>query len=376
MKEKGLTIVYIATQIKGGGGVARIVSQKTAEFVALGHQIYIISTNDMIDSAPFYSFDFKVNFILYPNKVRTLFDLHSYYRFIQQICTTQFQPDLFLVIDNGIKGYFSGFYLRKIAPVYFEVHGSRHFLLDPISSSWKRKIVERLTAGLTRYFDGIILLNERMRKDWNHQNLIVLPNWIERKLWNKSGEQTEKSLQIVAIGRLVPEKNYEMLLTIWKQIIEVYPNWKLVICGGGSEEYTAILKEQGHVSIDWKGEIEDLSGVLEASSFMIHTSKMEGMPMAFLEGMASKLGVIAFDIDFGPSDIIQDGKNGFLVPFGNQQLFISRCVQLIEDSDKRLAMGEHAYETIARFEKQVILNQWIQFFDQISLPDEKLKAYK
>ncbi len=365
-------ILYLATQIKGGGGVARIVSQKTDEFIALGHCVTIISTNDVL-GVPFYPFNNKVCIISYPHKVQTFFALHNYYQYIKNECNT-LQPDCIFVIDNGIKGYFAGLYLNKIAPIYFESHGSRQFLLHPISSFWKRKLIAVSTALLSRYFDGIIVLNKGMSSDWKHKNIHIIPNWIQRKLWQKAITQKTKQQQIIAVGRLVPEKNYEMLFEVWKKVVSQCPNWKLVICGGGNPEYVAFLQKNQPQNIEWKGEIEDLTSVLATSSFMIHTSKMEGMPMAFLEGMSAKLPVVAFDVDFGPADLISDNINGFIIPFGAIDTMKDSCFELIQNEEKCLKMGEQAYESVAIYEKEIVMKKWISLLTTVAVLDDKQRV--
>jgi len=367
-----MNILYLATQIKGGGGVARIVSQKTNEFITIGHQVTIISTND-ISEYPFYSFNEKVSIISYPQKVQTFLALHQYYKYIKKECSI-LKPDCIFVIDNGIKGYFAGCYLYKKAPIYFESHGSRNFLLHPVSSFWKRKLIAYITAWLTRYFDGIIVLNQSMSTDWKHQNIQVIPNWIEREIWQKAIDKKQHQQQIVAIGRLVPEKNYEMLFEVWKQILNQYPDWQLVICGGGNSEYVKQLQKKQPKNVLWKGEVEDLTNILATSSFMLHTSKMEGMPMAFLEAMSVKVPVLAFDVDFGPADLILDEINGFVVPFGAIEQMKNRCVELIQNKDKCLQMGEQAYKSIAIYEKENVVKQWLTFLKTVALLGDKPKV--
>jgi len=100
---KKLNLLYITTSSTGGGGVARILSQKTAAFVELGHQVRIISTNDTTEQ-PFYVFDPQVQWQFYPFPVRTMIQMQSYYNFVQKQGIEVFLPDVIFVLDNGIKG--------------------------------------------------------------------------------------------------------------------------------------------------------------------------------------------------------------------------------------------------------------------------------
>lgn len=360
---KKINILYLATSITGGGGVARILSQKTRAFVELGHQVKIISTNDK-QQQPFYSFDDHVQWEFYPHSIRTVRQMRNFYAFVQQQGINAFQPDLLVVVDNGIKGYFASYFLKTAVPLYFEVHGSRHFLLSPIASKIKRWVVDRITLALSKRFTGLILLNESTKRDWKHPNIQVIPNWIETDTLPQEGALSP-SKQVIAVGRLVPEKNYEVMLRLWKQIHRIYPHWKLVICGTGEATYVDHLKELADAAVIWKGEVEEVNRELQASAFLLHTSKMEGMPMAFLEAMALGLPVVAFDVDYGPADLIQHGHNGYLIPLGQEQLMLHCCGILMQDAKLVEQFGEHAKKSIAPYAKPLVLQQWISFFESL-----------
>lgn len=363
MEFSKLNILYITTSTTGGGGVARILSQKTAAFVQLGHQVKIISTNDT-QKQPFYLFDAQVQWELYPHPIRTMSQMRRYYAFVQQQGIKFFQPDVIFVLDNGIKGYFAPYFLKTKAPIYFEVHGSRHFLLSPITSPIKRWWVNRITLALSKRFTGLIVLNESSKRDWKHTNIQVIPNWIVPE----NSPQLPKdfaSKQVLAIGRLVPEKNYETMLHIWKQIHAVFPTWKLVICGTGDQTYVNQLKALADTSVCWKGEVKEVDRELQASAFMLHTSKMEGMPMAFLEAMVLGVPVVAFDVDYGPADLIQHGQNGYLIPLGEQQLMVHCCCILMQDPYIIQTFGKQAKKSMEQYDKSVVLQQWISFFESL-----------
>jgi|GEM_PF-2538487 len=364
MEIKKLKILYITTSSTGGGGVARILSQKTAAFLQLGHEVKIVSTNDTTQQ-PFYTFDSQVQWELYPHSIRTMKQMRTYYTFVQEQGIHTFQPDVIFVLDNGIKGYFASYFLKAQVPIYFEVHGSRHFLLSPITSLFKRRVVNQITLALSKRFTGLIVLNEHSKRDWKHPNIRVIPNWIEQHPTAPVFVQ-QSSKQVIAIGRLVPEKNYETMLNIWKQIHQNYPDWELVICGTGPADYVAHLKALADdASVCWKGEVEDVNNLLQASSFLLHTSKMEGMPMAFLEAMVLGVPVVAFDVDYGPADLIANGKNGYLVAWNDEQTMINCCLNLMRQPEVREQLGRQAQKDIQQYDKSVVLDYWTTFFESL-----------
>lgn len=360
---KKLKILYITTSSTGGGGVARILSQKTAAFVQLGHQVRIISTNDSSER-PFYVFDAQVQWQFYSSPVRTMTQMRRYYNFVQKQGIEAFQPDVIFVLDNGIKGYFASYFLQTKVPMYFEVHGSRNFLLMPIQSKVKRMLVDRITLWLSKRFTGLIVLNEQSKKDWKHSNITVIPNWIELEQTTQN-QPSFTSQQVIAVGRLVPEKNYEALLAIWKQVQAVESDWRLVICGTGAPSYVAQLKENTNESVIWKGEVEEVYREIEASAFLLHTSWMEGMPMAFLEAMSLAVPVVAFDVDYGPADLINNGKNGYLVALNDEQTMIDCCLNLMRQPEIRKQLGMQAQKDMQQYDQSVVLQRWITFLNAL-----------
>ncbi len=363
MEFKKLNILYIGTSLSGGGGVARIISQKTAAFVQAGHRVQVVSTNDA-SSLPFYTFDRAVHFVWYKQPIRTLLQMKRYYDFINQEVVSNFQPDVIIVVDNGIKGYCASYLLKTQAPIYFEVHGSRNFLLSPITSKIKRVLVDRLTLALSKRFTGLILLNKSSAKDWQHRNVTVIPNWIEQENTSIVPEKTHTK-QILAIGRIVPEKNYEELLAIWREIQQLRSDWHLVICGTGEVGYVDTIKKIATDNVTWKGEVELIQQEIENSAFVLHTSKMEGMPMAFLEAMALGVPVIAYDVPYGPADLITSGIDGYLVPFGDQQRMVQCCLEFMDHPDVVRQFGEQAKQAVKTYDKSLVLQQWFSFLNSL-----------
>lgn len=70
------------------------------------------------------------------------------------------------------------------------------------------------------------------------------------------------------------------------------------------------------------------------------TSLYEPFGLVLVEAMSCGIPVIAFDCPYGPSDIIQNDKNGYLVENGNVEAFAERVCQLIENKNLRLKMGQ------------------------------------
>jgi glycosyltransferase involved in cell wall biosynthesis len=83
------------------------------------------------------------------------------------------------------------------------------------------------------------------------------------------------------------------------------------------------------------------------------------------EAMSCGVPVVAFDCPYGPSEIITDGENGFLVDCFDVEAFAEKVCQLIEDEGLRLRMGRNAISSVQRFSKDKIIPQWQHLFESV-----------
>ena len=88
----------------------------------------------------------------------------------------------------------------------------------------------------------------------------------------------------------------------------------------------------------------------------------EGFPTTLVEAMTCGVPCVAFDCNYGPSDIIKDGEDGYVVEFKNYKQFIERIEKLIDDQQLRISMGMKAKTNIARYEVERIMPLWVDLF--------------
>ena len=88
--------------------------------------------------------------------------------------------------------------------------------------------------------------------------------------------------------------------------------------------------------------------------------------MVLIEAMSCGLPLVAFDAPCGPKDIITDGKNGFLVPAGNIELFTEKVCRLIESEELRRTMGNSARQMSFDYQEDKVMNQWVKLFEQVT----------
>lgn len=198
---------------------------------------------------------------------------------------------------------------------------------------------------------GVIAQTQKAKEiyqtQFKHNNIVVIGNPI-RDIKIKS---REKENIVLSIGRLIDSKNYNQLIDIFSRIDN--KNWKLIIVGGDAlrqNNSTTLHKQIDELKqtdrIKLVGTQKDVESFLSISRIFAFTSSSEGFPNAIGEAMSSGLPVIAYDCVAGPSDMINNGINGFLIPLFDQKMFEEKLKFLMNNPEVACKLGEQAKSDI------------------------------
>jgi glycosyltransferase involved in cell wall biosynthesis len=194
----------------------------------------------------------------------------------------------------------------------------------------------------------------------------VIPNTVH----DVSGPAADlDSRTILAAGRLVRQKGYDMLIDAFAPVHAAHPDWRLKICGGGElkDVLAAQVAERGlEGSVELAGPCADLPGEMERSSIYALSSRFEGFPLVLLEAMGKGMAVVAFDCPTGPRDIIEDRVNGVLVPPKDVDAFAAGLRAMIEDEELRRRCGPAAAETAEQYTIDAIGPRWEALFRDLA----------
>ena len=94
------------------------------------------------------------------------------------------------------------------------------------------------------------------------------------------------------------------------------------------------------------------------SSIFALSSRFEGFGLVLLEAMQSGLPCVTFDCPFGPSDVVGDGVNGFVVPDGDISSFAEKLSRLLEDDTLRKTFSHGSVERAKLFDVGMVMSRW------------------
>jgi glycosyltransferase involved in cell wall biosynthesis len=174
---------------------------------------------------------------------------------------------------------------------------------------------------------------------------------------------------MVAMGRLVDQKGFDLLLDAFGQLATRYPDWSLVVLGEGPLRGELLARARAlHLErqVQFAGEVPDPFSVLRGADLFVLSSRFEGFPNALCEAMACGIAVVSFDCPSGPAEIIRHGIDGILVPPGDVPALVDALEHLVGDQDERERLASRAPEVVERFSLDKVLLLWEQLFEELN----------
>lgn len=211
----------------------------------------------------------------------------------------------------------------------------------------------------------VVALTKGDAEEWHHfhHHVKVIPNMLHPC---KIEPSSLNSKHVIWVGRFDYQKRAEVAIGIWKQVANRYPDWCLDIYGEGEYESEVTLMASSTQNVFVHKPTSHVFVCYSNSSILMSTSLFEPFGLVIAEAMSCGLPVVAFDCPYGPATIINEGVNGFLIPFDNMQCFAEKLSLLIEDTSFRKQMGQAALDSSDRFNADLVMPQWLALFDELS----------
>ena len=372
-----MKLLYFTIQINMIGGLARILIDKINWLVAHGYDVTLCNI-ERVDVFPAYALDERVKVIrgdISTTAGNALTRLRGVLGAINRVreIIKEVQPDIIVNAHCPLVTWVLPFVSTNI-PKIVEIHQSRQGLemLNRWAmngfSRWLHKWSIRWIYGL---YDKFVVLTSGDQKAWNLRNCIVIPNFSNYSeqscLASIPKEREEKAqYQIIMLARLVPQKRIDLMVKIWTKLAKDFPQWQVKVLGEGWERprlEVQILRAGLHDTFLLPGQVKNVTAELQRSDILCLTSEYEGFGIVLIEAMLKGVPVIAFDY-VGVDDIIENGVDGYVVPFGDIDTYVNKLKLMMSSFEERDRLVRNALSSVRKFDKEDIMKRWVQLFNE------------
>ena len=340
-------VVFVVTAM-GRGGAERVISILSDDYAKRGFRVHIVMLwHNIVE----YELNPNVNVVDLSDDKKSLL---------------KNMPRLVLALRRLIKE------LRPVAVVSFVAHNSVLAWLAQMGLKTRFVASERIDPASTKRgallrtainasyaaSDATVQQTERALRYFPkrvQKKSVIIPNPVRV---SKEAECTAK--RIVTAGRLQPEKNQQMLIRAFAEVYKHHPDWRLDIYGEGRlrGELQALIEELGlSACVALPGNSPKLHEEIKDASLFVLPSNYEGLSNALLEAMMMGLPCISTDCA-GSDEAIQNGENGLLVPVGDEAALVRAMREMIENPDRRAAMGRTAKTSADRYRVENVIAEW------------------
>lgn len=376
-----MKIVYCLNAICYRGGIERVTIAKANALAEIpDNEVWIIVTDNAFDTAiPLSSkvklVDLKINYyrdqspIPFIDIFREYRKRYAHKRILRKVLN-EISPDIVVSVGQAEKYIIPSLNISSKPVLVRELHYYKYYRLD-FADSWQKKVIARIADWydfcwkINQYDAIVVLTHSDKEKYWKGNSRV-------RAIGNPLIEQprhlsTCKNKTVMAVGRLVPQKNFESLLRAWRIVEDKHEDWRLKIWGEGvlKESLIELIERLALKNVDMMGFSSQIIDKYCEASLLAVTSRFEGFAMMILEAMSSGLPIVSYDCPCGPSDLIEDGVNGFLVASGDERTLAARICRVIDNCEERIEMGTNSVEKSMNYQIDSIISQWMNLFHEL-----------
>ncbi len=189
--------------------------------------------------------------------------------------------------------------------------------------------------------------------------IVVIPTGVPRP--QLESVPKPEAPHILAVGRLEPQKGFDLLIEAFARLASTHPSWDLWIAGEGSQHPVLAreIRRRGlEKRIQLLGRVARPEQLMQQAELFVLSSRYEGFPTALLEAMAHSLPAVSFDCPTGPAEIIRHSVDGILVPPEDVGALSAALARLMDNPELRRQMGQRAREVLDRFSAEEFFRRW------------------
>lgn len=380
-----MKIVYILKSFAIKAGTERVISDKMNFLAEQGYEVTLVTyeqgnhpkaynLNPSINCVDLNTRFFEIGKYGFFKRMKMYWQLRHQFRIRLQHFLDELQPDVIISTTYSMNLLDIILSVKTNARIIIESHvacytekksyGYRnkpvHHFIVSIYDNWMFKKVAKAEL--------LVVLTTGDASDWHKYTscVRVIPNPIT--VYPQSVLRHDGSgHRIICVGRLQEQKGFDMLIDAFALIANKCLDWKIDIYGDGPDKLQLIEKIKNN-KMDNRIVINPPTNMIyeeyQKSEFFVLSSRFEGFPLVLGEAMSCGIPCVAFNCKYGPEDIIRNNENGLLVENGNIKELSEKILWMIEHVNERLHMGQIAREDIQKCKKEIVMQKWIDLFDE------------
>ncbi|MCL2628962.1 MAG: glycosyltransferase [Oscillospiraceae bacterium] len=249
------------------------------------------------------------------------------------------------------------------------------FLSDAYNPKSEPQMYYKYLCENHEKFDAVIQLTGEAKDDFGEifnarDNVFAIPHPYPYDIVKVDFEKRNNKKAII-IARFDTVKQIPLAVEIFSLVARVLPDVKLEIYGRGLDEdriKAKIAELNIGKNVQLMGYTDDPLAIIQGATMFMMTSWAEGFGLTLAESICNGCPAIAFDIKYGPGEIITDGKTGFLIPRFDVESYAKKMIEYFSDADMQKTMSGNCYTDAPRFGTDKFLENW---FNMVSKLHEK-----
>jgi glycosyltransferase involved in cell wall biosynthesis len=258
-------------------------------------------------------------------------------------------------------------YAGRFAPKRMIRIGQEH-----LTRLQQRKAMREELPLHLRKLDAFVTVSARDAEDYRahvrlpNTELTFIPNSVPAPVVPRSHGRDKI---VVAAGRLIGSKRYDLLIRAFAAVAAERPDWQLRIYGQGKlqNDLRALVATLGlHDNVLMMGPYAPIETEWAKGAIAAVPSDREPFGMTLVEAMRCGVPVVSTNAPHGPAEILQDGTDGLLTPVGDEAALAATLLRLINDDAQREAMAAAALKNSQRYDPAPIAEQYEQLFERLA----------
>lgn len=364
--------ILLLTSSMSSGGAERVASTLANAWTARGDQVTLMPTFSGRGEC-FYELSPEVRLIyladLVSSRVRTWANQFARLRALRRFMAIE-RPDIIVSFLSNVN------VAAVVASLGLGIPVIICERIDPFvmpTSHWLQ-----IACRFTYPFANVLMVQTQAvatkyaTSGWSLKRLRVIANPVSEQMLNIQHRISDTTMKrLLSIGRLDEQKQFDVLIKVFANLIQSHINWSLRIVGEGHLR-TALQQQITELGLDARvelaGRLTTIDKELARADIFALTSKYEGFPNVLLEAMTVGLPCVSFDCPSGPRELSMDGQVALLVPPNDEQALELALERLMLDADLRQTLGSQARASVLeRFSLEKILQQWDFLFQEIGV---------